>query len=278
MKKAQITLVSLAVVIIALLYIYGNRVGPLKKVAKDEHSHQDGQSAKMPGADIPTITLADIENRANSALSPEEKNKLSKLPKANKSADLEAISKFWASVKQPNMSAKYKADIAKLVNTEKSLTFASQYFIALFNNEEDLSTKKWQALQAIELLEKAQTLNPSSEDIKTALGMCYTDGTGETMKGVLLLREIATSNPNNITAGNKLGALAIQSGQFDKAIDRLEKLVALYPNNTEVLYNLAEAYKGKGNTEKAKTLFNQCKKLINKPEFSKEIDAYIKTF
>jgi hypothetical protein len=46
----------------------------------------------------------------------------------------------------------------------------------------------------------------------------------------------------------------------------------------EILYFLAEAYKGKGNTSKAKALFNECKQLVNNPDFSKEIDEYIKTF
>ncbi len=279
MKRNQFILIGAGLLAIILLYVFGNRIGGPKTMVKSEHTgSQNEEKPSMPGQNIPTLTYQEVEKMALNNINTSQKEALNKLQNTGKVSDLEALSKFWAVAKQPNISAKYKADIAKLENTEKSLTFASQYFIALYNNEEDVAVRKWQANQAIDLLTQAQKLNPANEDLKTKIGICYTDGTGETMKGVLMLRELATNNPKNLEAGTKLGALAIQSGQFDKAIDRLEKLVALYPKNTEALYNLAEAFKGQGETEKAKTLFKKCKQLINKPEFSKEVDAYIKTF
>jgi tetratricopeptide (TPR) repeat protein len=72
--------------------------------------------------------------------------------------------------------------------------------------------------------------------------------------------------------------MSIQSGQYDKAIQRYETVLKLEPKNTEALYFLAEAYKGKGNKEKAIELLEECKKIVNKPEFSKDIDEYIKSF
>ncbi|HQV01759.1 MAG TPA: tetratricopeptide repeat protein, partial [Bacteroidia bacterium] len=86
------------------------------------------------------------------------------------------------------------------------------------------------------------------------------------------------TDSNNISANIILGKLAIQSGQFDKAIKRLELVLSLKPDNTEALYFLAEAYKGSGNKQKAISLFEQCKALVNNPEFTKEIDNYITTF
>jgi hypothetical protein len=44
------------------------------------------------------------------------------------------------------------------------------------------------------------------------------------------------------------------------------------------MYFLAESYKGKGNTATAIELFEECKKLVNNPEFSREIDQYIISF
>jgi cytochrome c-type biogenesis protein CcmH/NrfG len=132
--------------------------------------------------------------------------------------------------------------------------------------------------QAAELLEKAVAINSSNIAAKVKLAQSYTDGTGETMKGVLMLREVAQADPSNLAAGITLGRLAVQSGQFDKAITRLEKLLIAHPKNTEAMYFLAESYKGQGNTAKAKELFNECKKIVNNPNFTKEIDDYIKTF
>jgi len=44
------------------------------------------------------------------------------------------------------------------------------------------------------------------------------------------------------------------------------------------MYFLAETYKNMGNKEKAIDLFEQCKKIVNNPDFSAEIDNYINTF
>jgi hypothetical protein len=43
------------------------------------------------------------------------------------------------------------------------------------------------------------------------------------------------------------------------------------------MYFLAEAYKGLGQKEKAVKWFEQCKKLVNNPDFSAEIDRYMQS-
>jgi cytochrome c-type biogenesis protein CcmH/NrfG len=111
-----------------------------------------------------------------------------------------------------------------------------------------------------------------------ALAASYIEGTGETMQGVQLLLGVTREKPNNIQANLMLGRLSIQSGQFDKALGRFETVLKQEPENTEALYFLAETYKGKGNKEKAIELFEKCKKVVNKPQFSKDIDAYVNSF
>jgi lipopolysaccharide biosynthesis regulator YciM len=98
------------------------------------------------------------------------------------------------------------------------------------------------------------------------------------MKGVTLLREITQNDSTNIPANIILGKLAIQSGQFDKAKKRLELVLSLRPDNTEAMYFLAEAYKGLGDKQKAIELFEKCKTLVKNPDFTREVDNYIKTF
>jgi len=136
----------------------------------------------------------------------------------------------------------------------------------------------WQAKEAIGCFNKTLQFNPENVDVKIALATCYTEGTGETMKGVTLLRDITSKDSTNIAANVILGKLAIQSGQFDKAIKRLELVLSLQAKNTEALYFLAEAYKGQGNKGKAIELFEKCKKMVNNPDFTKEIDQYINSF
>jgi hypothetical protein len=44
------------------------------------------------------------------------------------------------------------------------------------------------------------------------------------------------------------------------------------------MYFLAEAYKGLGDKQKAIELFEKCKTLVKNPDFTREVDNYIKTF
>ena len=53
------------------------------------------------------------------------------------------------------------------------------------------------------------------------------------MQGITLLREILEADPKNELALFNLGMLSIQSGQYDKAVERLEALVKINPDHTQ---------------------------------------------
>ncbi len=281
MRNTQLLLSIIGIALVCGIYFgaktYTNKPkkGPVasRDAEKGEHADHEGHNES-----ITPISFEEIKNKSFEALNPEQKQAIQALEGKTDAKSLGSLSALWAEAKQANMSAKYKADKAKLEKSEKSLTFASQYFIDLFNLETNPALKKWQASQAIELLEMVQTQNPKNESAKIALASCYTDGTGETMKGVQILLGVARENPKNVDAAIVLGRMAVQSSQFDKAITRLEGVLQIAPKNTEAMYHLAQAYKGKGDVTKAKELLNTCKTLVNKPEFSNEIDQYIKTF
>jgi predicted Zn-dependent protease len=278
MKKQQLIISLIGIGLIFSIYFgaktYTNK--PKKQVAASRDAENGDHSSHNEA--IPDINFEEIKNKAFGQINSEQKQAIQALEGKTDPASLAAISAVWASAKQANMAAKYKADQAKLEKSEKSLTFASQYFIDLFNLETNPALKKWQAIQAIELLEMVQTQNPKNTDAKIALASCYTDGTGETMKGVQLLLGVVRENPKNIEAAIVLGRMAVQSSQFDKAITRLEGVLQLDSKNTEAMYHLAQAYKGKGDITKAKELLNKCKTIVNKEAFTAEIDQYLKTF
>ncbi len=187
------------------------------------------------------------------------------------------IAECWELHDELNAAAYYYKKGAFLENTEKSLTFAGQLLLVLMQRNQEPGIRAWQAQEAIACFNKVLERNPESTETKIALATCYTEGTGETMKGVTLLREVTAKDSTNIAANIILGKLAIQSGQFDKAQRRLEMVVSMQPENTEAMYFLAESYKGLGQKEKAVKWFEQCKKLVNNPDFSAEIDRYIQS-
>ena len=51
------------------------------------------------------------------------------------------------------------------------------------------------------------------------------------MAAITKLRDLADEHPENVEAQYHMGMLSWQSGQYDKAMDRLRKVVALDPKN-----------------------------------------------
>ena len=188
------------------------------------------------------------------------------------------LAKTWQQHKQFPVAAYYYAKAAKLENSEKKLNFAGQFFLDILHDAGSAEMQMWEAEEAVACFQRSLELNPDNDTAKMALAAGYIEGTGETMKGVQLLLGIVREKPGNIAANLMLGRMSIQSGQYDKAIQRYETVLQQEPENTEALYFLAEAWKGKGNKQKAIELLEKCKKIVNKPEFSRDIDEYINSF
>src|SRR5690606_20055438 len=131
------------------------------------------------------------------------------------------IADNWMGHNQKPVAAHYYLQAAKLENSEKKLTFAARLFLELVRKAPSEDIQAWEGQQAIEGFQRALRINPENDSAKLSLAECYI-GTGATMEGVMLLREITEKDPDNITANLILGQQGIVSGQFDKAISRFE--------------------------------------------------------
>jgi len=187
------------------------------------------------------------------------------------------LAKIWQEHKQLPVAAYYYSLAAKLESSEKKLTFAAQLFLDLARQEHAPAVQTWEVNRAIEGFEEIIRIDPQNDTAKLGLAECYF-GTGAAMKGVSVLREITAKAPEHIPANIMLGQQGLISGQYDKAQLRFETVLKKDPKNLEAMLGLAEALKGQGQKQKAIELLEQCKKMINKPEFTKDVDNYIKNF
>ncbi len=193
------------------------------------------------------------------------------------------LANFWKdSVKAFVPYAYYLSEASKLDNSEKSLTFAARLILDSMRHEENDLIKAWEAETAIVLFEKAIESNPNNDDLKIGLGSCYVYGKGmsgnaaETMKGIQQLLQVVAKDSNNMKAQLVLGIGGVVSRQYDKAITRLNKVVAAEPANLEAVSWLADGYAESGDKTNAVKWYEYSKKLVNNPEYSKEVDNRIK--
>ncbi len=73
-----------------------------------------------------------------------------------------------------------------------------------------------------------------------------------------------------------LGMLAIQSGQNDRAVERLNELIAVNPKHTQGQLLLGVAYMNTGDKKKAREQFEKVKQLDKDPSVQATVDSYLK--
>jgi len=73
-----------------------------------------------------------------------------------------------------------------------------------------------------------------------------------------------------------MGMLSIQSGQYGKAVEWLEKLVAVNEKHLQGQLLLGVAYMNSGDKVKARQQFEKVKKMDSDPAVQAAVDSYLK--
>jgi tetratricopeptide (TPR) repeat protein len=282
-NKQQIILVAAGASLLVILYFFGNTVPAPKKPAA---INEQGNSAEN-AIDFPQILQA-----SKSRLSPQQQAFVSQLESRVVRGDVkeqqlhvdQELARFWRdSVQQAFLPyAYYTAQAAKLESSEKSLTFAAQLFFYNLRFQEDPALKTWMANQAKELFERVLQINPANDSAKIGLGGSYIFGgtagnPQEVMQGIQQILEVVRRDSSNMYAQFILGLGGIESGQLDKAIDRLTKVVRHEPENLDAVLTLADACERKGDKPAAIGWYQQARKLISDKQMIQEIDQRIKS-
>jgi len=177
-----------------------------------------------------------------------------------RSALLQQLSGKWYEYKQPHIAGFYAEQVADLENNTTAWAIAGTSYAATFKGPYEEKVKKYSFNKAITAFENAISLDPSDLSAKVNLALCYVERPPEEnpMKGILLLLDYDKQFPDNPMVLFHLGRLAIQTGQYEKAIQRLEKIIQVAPNTTKAYCLLAKAYEGAGDSSKASQYQVQC--------------------
>ena len=278
MKKQQIILASGGLIILLVLFFFGKTIPPQKK------------NSDTPNASIKTIDAEDILQASKARLNAQQLAYVNRLENSVVRGDVKnqqinsynQLASFWKDSIQEGFLpyAYYAGESAKLENSEKNLTFAAQLFLENLRGQDNPALKTWMANEAKGLFEKALQLNPNNDSTKIGLGACYIFGSTagnpqEVMQGIQRILEVARRDTSNMYAEFMLGLGGLQSGQLDKAVERLTKVVQRQPKNIEAILTLAQVNEEKGNKAEAVKWYQESKKLIVDPAITKEIDKRI---
>lgn len=190
-------------------------------------------------------SLADLKKKASSTANFSQKARLY----ADIAATFSKSNRYDSAGYYFEMAAKSES------NTEMVFKAGSAYYdgIAFATNPTKV---EYLSEKARALLGSIPENDPKITEAQAKSAMTWVNS--ETpMKGILKLRELAEKNPKSEFVAYQLGMLSFQSGQYDKAVARFEKVVELNRSNVNAYFYLAQSLQQLGKNKEALVVVNK---------------------
>ncbi len=250
MTKLQLIVVSAATVLLAVLY-FGFDTIPKE--------HAEIEESRMMSATITDINAllksakADMTGDQSTRIQWMEQQLGAAQNDSSRIALLKDLSGAWYQAGHAAIAGHYAEEVAVLTEEEMAWSIAGTTYAAGLKGAKEEKIKQYCLEKMINAFESAISLNPENTTHKVNLALCYVDHPpqAQPMKGVLMLVDLSRKFPEDPLVLMHLGRLAIQTGQYEKAVVRLTKAVSVDPQNPKINCLLGKALEQVGKTEEA---------------------------
>ncbi len=166
---------------------------------------------------------------------------------------MKSISGFWYSLGEYALAGEQAEEIASIQEDEVSWSIAGTTYAAGIQNGKSEIRRTFNQSKAVNAFEQAVSINPDNVTHKLNLAIVYAENPpqDQPMKGILMLLDLDKQYPDSPSVLFQLARFGMQTNQFEKAIGRLERVLAIEPNSVKAHCLIADAYQKTNNTEKA---------------------------
>lgn len=258
MNKTQISAAFAALVLFCGLYFgFDTKNANQKTVARSQALQVESTGsesllaeAKAHLAPAQAAEVAALEEKATAA--PDSVAKVTAL---------KSLSAYWYKVQQLAVAGVLAEQVAEIERSDSAWSVAGSTFFNGLVSSQDPTIRSFCTEHAIKAFESAASLNPLKVEHRVNLALVYSESppSDNPMQAVLMLRDLEAKHPEEASVYNALGRLAIKTGQWQRAIDRLEKSWTLNKNNPNTPCLLARAYEGAGQMDKMAEFAKICK-------------------
>ena len=170
------------------------------------------------------------------------------------------ISGFWFKLNRFALAGSLARKVAELEKTEQSWSIAGTSFLYGLEGEKEEKERMFCQQSAVFCFEQALSLNPDEPAYALYKAMAYVKLPGkEPMKGILMILELEKKYPEYLPIQMQLAELGMQTGQFEKAEARLNKVLGAEPENAKANCLMVELLKQMNRTEEIKKYIKHCK-------------------
>lgn len=99
-------------------------------------------------------------------------------------------------------------------------------------------------------------------------------GQGNPMEYIGKIREVLEKNPDHLKANFTLGAMAYSTGQFERAVERLKKVLEISPDAEEAYKLLADSYAQLAQPDSAALVASKYLSKFPEGKFATELKKY----
>lgn len=257
-KKEQILYVAGALLILAVLY-FGFDTKPSSQQALEKSRALSENTVDIHTLEKEARTHLDANLTANvDAL--QARLQLAQTDSARLES-LKALSGFWYQQNHPMLSGAYAMQVAEINQDADSWSIAGTTFAAAFKQPDpDDNVKALARDQAIAAFEKAISLEPGVIEHRINQALCYIEApvTDQPMKGIQMLAGLATKYPESALPPFHLARLAVQTGQMEKAEERIEQALAADSTNQRIACLAGDIYRSNNKPELAEKMERRC--------------------
>ena len=260
MTRLQLLVLSLSVGLFLILYLgFDTKPRNIKALETSRALSAEStdiqvllNSARKELDDNQTNLLLALESQLNS-----EASDSMKIPV------LQQISGKWFDFGSPAIAGFYAQEIAQIDEQEESWSIAGTTYTICIQRSKEEKVRQFCTSRAIQAFENAISINPRNVAHKVNLALSYTENPPKEnpMKGITMLLDLNRQDPENVLVLNTLGRLAIKTGQFDRAFERLNKSISIEPTNNKAVCLLAQIYENRGDQQKSIEFAQQCEAL-----------------
>lgn len=269
MLKTRLILIASMVILVVIMY-------QLPKIVVDT-SENEVSSSPQPSENVESDDVVH-----SSIISSEDADLLIGLTQKLNDDDLpekkvifaDSLAETYFALSKFDSAAKYFDILVSLDSTADNVERSGDAYYEAFTYSVDQQSALKNGEYARARYEYLLDQNPERLDLKNKIAMTYVSSQNP-MIGIQMLNQILEEDENNAEALFNLGILAVQTGQYERAIQRFEKLKVADPGNVQGRFYLGLSYKETGRKEDAIAELNEVKDMSSDEELNAIVDSLL---
>src|SRR5690606_17324592 len=230
---------QIVVIVIVVVMIGALLAQPIKGLV-DKQEQSTTAAADECSSMYTLKSVSELANQGINAAIAEEisalEGQVEKAEGEEKVSLLQSLASKWEDLAKPIPQGFIYKEMAEVTPKLEYWVKSGDAFREGYTNQQDTALASALNKLAIESYQKAVDMDANNLAAKTGLGASLVTGSNNPMAGIALLREVVQADPKNLDANKTLGLFSMQSGQFDRAIDRFKTVIEIKADAESYFY------------------------------------------